>query len=433
LVLAMHVIGFLPALSLSLCFAGLVHARPAPPQARAAAAAPAAEHAPGSLGAAEQDAVLRGMLERLPDSERAHFAAMSLATLDEIMRKPEAGRSAYEQDTAAAIADAATVELYARWDEVMASALAAASPEDRALLAATPVSRIAELADRPSAEYTAEDRRVADALDRSYAAHAMSEIPTSHGDVTVNGSLAVLHLGEDFDFIHSTGATQILVEHWGNPKPAVPPLGMIVPRGRNPLAPDGWAVLVTYSDEGHVEDDDAEDIDYEELLEEMRSDDAERNAERRRLGLHELELVGWAATPHYDAEHHRLYWARELLVPASGAKVLNYDVRVLARSGVLSLNAVGSMDQLDEVGDTMGRLLGAVELQPGGRYQDFVPSLDRVAAYGIGGLIAGKLAMKAGILAGLLSFAIAAKKAIVLGAIACFAAIGSWLKRRRGD
>ncbi|MBC8068592.1 MAG: DUF2167 domain-containing protein, partial [Deltaproteobacteria bacterium] len=133
------------------------------------------------------------------------------------------------------------------------------------------------------------------------------------------------------------------------------------------------------------------------------------------------------------AATRRLYWARELAVPATGERALNYDVRVLGRKGVLSLNAVGSMHQLDAIGEAMGGLLGAVELQQGGRYEDFDPDLDQVAAYGIGGLVAGKLAMKAGILAGLFKFLIAAKKAVVLGVIAFGAGIASWLKRRRGE
>ena len=40
-----------------------------------------------------------------------------------------------------------------------------------------------------------------------------------------------------------------------------------------------------------------------------------------------------------------------------------------------------------------------VEFDDGNRYSDFNPDIDTVAAYGIGGLIAGKLAAKAGIFA----------------------------------
>ena len=42
------------------------------------------------------------------------------------------------------------------------------------------------------------------------------------------------------------------------------------------------------------------------------------------------------------------------------------------------------------------------QFEQGARYSDYVPGVDKVAAYGIGGLIAGKLLAKAGILAGAL-------------------------------
>lgn len=105
---------------------------------------------------------------------------------------------------------------------------------------------------------------------------------------------------------------------------------------------------------------------------------------------------------------------------------------MLGRKGVLSLNAVGSMEQLDAIGPTMEHLLAVVEMQQGSRYEDFDPDLDEVAAYGIGGLVAGKLAMKAGIFAGLFKVLIAAKKGVILAIAAIGAGIASWLKKRRG-
>jgi uncharacterized membrane-anchored protein len=44
------------------------------------------------------------------------------------------------------------------------------------------------------------------------------------------------------------------------------------------------------------------------------------------------------------------------------------------------------------------------EFAEGSRYQDYVPGVGKVAAYGIGGLIAGKAAAKLGLLAGALAF-----------------------------
>src|SRR5690606_42127484 len=67
------------------------------------------------------------------------------------------------------------------------------------------------------------------------------------------------------------GAAKVL-EAWGNP-PGAETLGMVVPADTSPLADDAWAVVITYTEEGHVEDEDAKDLDFGELLAEMRSEE----------------------------------------------------------------------------------------------------------------------------------------------------------------
>lgn len=403
----------------------------APEPAPAVVAAPAI--APGSVEAAAQtDAPLHAMLEAIPAEQRARIAAMPIIDFDAAMMKAEHSRTFTDEELQDTVFPIANFGLVARWNPEIADALANVEPALRDEAARATLAHFDQLADVPRDQLTPDDRRVVDALDAGFAKAAMKDIVTAHGDVTIGNALATLHLGDDYELIGAEDALHILVDKWGNPKPTNAPLGMIVPRGMSPLAPDAWAVVVTYLEEGHVEDDDADDIDYDELMRDMKAADAEDNAERRRLGLEELTIVGWAASPRYDATNHRLYWACELLAGTSKARVLNYDVRVLGRKGVLSLNAVGSMDQLDAIGPTMEHLLAAVEMQQGSRYQDFDPDLDEVAAYGIGGLVAGKLAMKAGIFAGLLKVLIAAKKAVILAVVAIGAGIASWLKKRRG-
>jgi uncharacterized membrane-anchored protein len=75
--------------------------------------------------------------------------------------------------------------------------------------------------------------------------------------------------------------------------------------------------------------------------------------------------------------------------------VLNYNVRALGRRGVVVLNAVAGMEQLATVQTGMQSVLTFVDFTEGHRCADFVPSADRVAAYGIAGLIAGKVALDA--------------------------------------
>ncbi len=238
--------------------------------------------------------------------------------------------------------------------------------------------------------------------------------------VVLRDGLATIELGERLRYL-SPADTDKVVQEWGNP-PMPNSLGMLVPAGMSVFHEDSWAVLITYLEDGHVEDDDADELDYDDLLEQMQEETKTGNAHRRELGLTELSLIGWAEPPHYDGEHHHLYWARELR-DSDGVSTLNYDIRLLGRKGVLSLNALTSMHRLEAVRGDMQHVLTAVQFEPGNRYDDFDPDVDEVAAYGLGALIVGKLASKAGLFAGLFAVLVKAKKLVVLGAVGVVAAL----------
>ncbi|WP_164127553.1 DUF2167 domain-containing protein, partial [Stenotrophomonas maltophilia] len=57
-------------------------------------------------------------------------------------------------------------------------------------------------------------------------------------------------------------------------------------------------------------------------------------------------------------------------------------------------------------------VLSSVSFEPGKRYSDFVPGADKVAAVGIGGLIAGKVVAKTGLF--LVALALLKKFGIIL-------------------
>jgi uncharacterized membrane-anchored protein len=246
------------------------------------------------------------------------------------------------------------------------------------------------------------------------------------GTVSLRNGLATLNLPEGYRYLDPDQAQRLLVEGWGNP-PGDKPLGMIVPAAINPMSNEGWGVIITYVEDGYVKDGDAAKIDYDEMLTEMQTATREGNAERVQAGYSPMELVGWAERPHYDAAAHKLYWARELKVDTFSTHTLNYDVRVLGRQGVLSLNAIAGMPQLPAVQRDMQGVLNFVEFNEGNRYADFSDG-DKVAAYSIGALVAGKVAVKAGFFKIILAALVAGKKFLVIGVIA----IGAFLRRLLG-
>ncbi|WP_258103306.1 DUF2167 domain-containing protein [Marinoscillum sp. MHG1-6] len=255
-------------------------------------------------------------------------------------------------------------------------------------------------------------------------AYAMdSMLAYQHGNIKLGDGLAEVNLGDDFKYLDPNEANKILSEAWGNPPQET--LGMIFPDSVNPYLPEGWGVVLYYDEDGHVEDDDASDIDYAELLETMQEEAAEENEIRREQGYSGYEVIGWAESPYYDQDSKKLHWAKELAFDGSEIHTLNYDIRVLGREGFLQLNAVAGMDQLEMVKPAMQTLLSKIEFSEGNTYFDFDPSVDKVAAYGIGALVAGKLAAKAGILKVVGLFLAKFWKFILIG----FAAIGAFIKK----
>jgi len=66
----------------------------------------------------------------------------------------------------------------------------------------------------------------------------------------------------------------------------------------------------------------------------------------------------------------------------------------------LSMTFVAGTAQLAAINERRDAVLAMAQFSSGKRYEDFDASIDKVAAYGIGALIAGKVAAKAGLLAG---------------------------------
>jgi len=249
------------------------------------------------------------------------------------------------------------------------------------------------------------------------------------GNIELPNKKATLHLGGNYRYLDPAETDKLLVA-WGNP-PDAETEGAIVANDVDPLTQEGWAVILTYSDEGHIDDSDAAELDYADLLESMQDETKSNNDARKSAGYPTIELVGWAEQPHYESTAKKIYWAKNLKVEGRDVNALNYDVRVLGREGVLSMNAVAGMDQLPQVRRDMKPLIEVAEFNEGHRYADFNSKTDRMAEYGLATLIAGGIAAKTGLLAKLFAFLIAAKKLIFVGLIAIGGFIAKLFGRKK--
>ena len=254
-----------------------------------------------------------------------------------------------------------------------------------------------------------------------------SSLKWQTGTITLKDGLAKINLTDDFRFLDSADARKVLHEMWGNPDdPDV--LGMIFPKDKGPMDHGSWAVTVNYENGGYVKDDDAEKINYADLLKKMQEQAKEASPEREKQGYPSIELVGWAAPPRYDKATHKLYWAKDLKFGDETQDTLNYDIRVLGRRGTLVLGAISSMRAFPEIDQKIPQILSMVDFQPGNAYADFDPKIDKVAEYGLAGLIAGGAlagAAKLGLLGAAWKFIVVAvlalKKALILVIVAVVA------------
>jgi uncharacterized membrane-anchored protein len=245
------------------------------------------------------------------------------------------------------------------------------------------------------------------------------------GEIKLDDGIGNLKVPEGFRYLDATQAAYVIHDLWGNPH-GEGTLGMIVPDNIGITDERSWAFIITYDEMGYVKDDDADEIDYDELLKEMQSDAAAANEERVKAGYESIAIIGWAAKPYYDSEKKVLHWAKEIKFGESEGSTLNYNVRILGRKGVLVLNAVASMMDLPDVQKNIEPVLASFSYEDGNRYADFNPDVDEVAAWTIGGLVAGKVLAKAGI------FALLLKNikliALAIGGIAT--AAWSWYRKK---
>ena len=246
-----------------------------------------------------------------------------------------------------------------------------------------------------------------------------------YGKIDLGNGMASLEVPPGFGYLDAAQSQYVLEELWGNPPSET--FGMLVPSGQGVLQDDSWAFEISFDDMGYVKDDDAGDINYDDLLTEMQNDTRLASEERVRMGYEEVSLVGWAAPPFYDSKNKVLHWAKELKFGTDSLTTLNYNIRILGRKGVLVVNAIGGMNMFEQVKPTIEPIMRSVSFTDSNRYDDFDPSIDKVAAYTVGGLVAGKILAKAGILGLLAKFG----KFIVLGIVAAGGFIWRFISGRK--
>ena len=202
------------------------------------------------------------------------------------------------------------------------------------------------------------------------------------------GGVAKIAIPKGYRFTQGSGASRVL-ELFGNlPMPSAS--GMLTTEGLG-----SW-IIFSYDDSGHVNDDEKNDINADELLEIRREGLAESNQVRKKRGIQELAILGWAMPPRFNDTTKTLEWAvRIQSLDGTGGESINYETRLLGRTGSMKVQLVCDPAEFQPLLGEFQRVMGGFSYVEGQRYAEFREG-DKVAKYGLTALIAGAGVVAAG-------------------------------------
>jgi uncharacterized membrane-anchored protein len=232
-------------------------------------------------------------------------------------------------------------------------------------------------------------------------------------------NLAQIQLDSEYIFANAKD-TRKLMNLMGNPSDNQE-LGLIGTK-ENGLE---WFVLFEYRLVGYIKDDEKGNINSKALLANISEATEKGNKEREKMGARPLHVLSWYEEPRYDDITHNLSWA--ILAESAGDTIVNYNTRILGRTGFTSIVLVASYQKLNSIKPKVKSLLSGFSYKQGNRYFEFVKG-DKVAEYGLTALIAGG-AGAAAVKFGLFKYLAGYTKAIIIGIIAVFAGMFKHIKK----
>ncbi|GHA72827.1 DUF2167 domain-containing protein [Cognatilysobacter bugurensis] len=217
------------------------------------------------------------------------------------------------------------------------------------------------------------------ASDTAAQAQTIDDLAWQHGPaVGTLGAQATVKVPEGYVFLAPDGARE-LNRLTQNPDPGV---------DEYVLAKDdlSWVAYFSYEDVGYVKDD--EKLDSADLLATTTEGTEASNEERRANGWPALHVKGWAFEPQYDKTINSLEWAFRLRGEGSNSDTINYNTRLLGRSGVMNVLLVTGDEELQASVADFKRTLPGYAFNAGQTYAEFREG-DRIAEYGLAALVTG--------------------------------------------
>jgi uncharacterized membrane-anchored protein len=150
-----------------------------------------------------------------------------------------------------------------------------------------------------------------------------------------------------------------------------------------------WFLIFEFQESGYIKDDEKNSLDADAILKSLREGTEKANEEKTKRGWDTMSIVGWQQPPRYNPATNNLEWAVIATAKANTETVVNWNTRLLGRSGVMSVKLVSEPDSLTKILPTYTDLLNTnFAYKTGNRYADFRQG-DKVAQYGLSALVLG--------------------------------------------
>ncbi len=177
--------------------------------------------------------------------------------------------------------------------------------------------------------------------------------------------------------------------------------------------------------DGYVRLDDWDEVDADAMLKEVSANTEAANARRKGAGISAIHVMGWLEKPHLDRATNTVRWAFEANDERDGSLV-NSIALVLGRDGFEKLTWIGPKSAVNDGLLNVAR--NSFAFPAGGNYADF-KSGDKVAEYGVAGLVAAVLGVKAAVKFGLLAAAVLFAKKLGVFLLIPVVMIFGWVRR----
>jgi len=219
-------------------------------------------------------------------------------------------------------------------------------------------------------------------------------------------SLAEIEVPVGYVFADKTVTGQ-LMEMMQNPLSNTE-IGLVAPESMD------WFVVFEFDETGYIKDDEKDSLDADAMLASIQEATAASNSERLSRGWPTMIITGWVQEPFYDETTNNLAWA--ISATSEGSEIVNYNTRILGRSGVTRVTLVADPALLPTIMPEYKALMDTFDYTSGNRYAEYREG-DKIAEYGLSALVVGGAA------------AVAAKsglfKYLGKGAVLIFAAIAA--------